>query len=267
MKGREAGEPARKNITETERMKKSPLSNMVSTIAMHLFVLVLPSAVIAAPLYDTFGPLDEATFGGTGIPNDEVAISSQFSNGESLITVAMSATQRYNNPALTNDGAGTYFAGAGSNIPPGTTDEGALWNFNYYINIDSTTETLADYDITIFYDFDTAYDNGPAGLGTIDVTSAILGGPAPTTTTLVEDSQNLMFNFLATGVPGIVDAPAGSFDPNALGEYNFGIEVSQSDWGVENVRMDVQVVPVPAAVWLFGSGLIGLVGIARRKQV
>jgi hypothetical protein len=26
------------------------------------------------------------------------------------------------------------------------------------------------------------------------------------------------------------------------------------------------VVPVPAAVWLFGSGLIGLIGIARRKR-
>lgn len=26
------------------------------------------------------------------------------------------------------------------------------------------------------------------------------------------------------------------------------------------------VVPVPAAVWLFGSGLIGLIGIARRKK-
>ena len=26
------------------------------------------------------------------------------------------------------------------------------------------------------------------------------------------------------------------------------------------------VVPIPAAVWLFGSGLIGLIGIARRKQ-
>ena len=25
-------------------------------------------------------------------------------------------------------------------------------------------------------------------------------------------------------------------------------------------------VPVPAAVWLFGSGLLGLVGVARRKQ-
>ncbi|MDX2486916.1 MAG: VPLPA-CTERM sorting domain-containing protein, partial [Gammaproteobacteria bacterium] len=26
------------------------------------------------------------------------------------------------------------------------------------------------------------------------------------------------------------------------------------------------VVPVPSAVWLFGSGLIGLVGVARRKR-
>lgn len=30
---------------------------------------------------------------------------------------------------------------------------------------------------------------------------------------------------------------------------------------------DVSSVPVPAAVWLFGSGLIGLIGFARRKKV
>ena len=35
-----------------------------------------------------------------------------------------------------------------------------------------------------------------------------------------------------------------------LGQY--GIEISQ--------------VPVPAAVWLFGSGLIGFVGVARRRK-
>ncbi|MEN8106895.1 MAG: VPLPA-CTERM sorting domain-containing protein, partial [Pseudomonadota bacterium] len=26
------------------------------------------------------------------------------------------------------------------------------------------------------------------------------------------------------------------------------------------------IIPIPAAVWLFGSGLIGLVGMARRKH-
>ena len=29
--------------------------------------------------------------------------------------------------------------------------------------------------------------------------------------------------------------------------------------------VDLQPIPVPAAVWLFGSGLLGLVGVARRR--
>ncbi|MGD8630956.1 MAG: VPLPA-CTERM sorting domain-containing protein [Gammaproteobacteria bacterium] len=35
-------------------------------------------------------------------------------------------------------------------------------------------------------------------------------------------------------------------------------------WDVNS--FNTTVVPVPAAVWLFGSGLIGLAGVARRKQ-
>ena len=35
--------------------------------------------------------------------------------------------------------------------------------------------------------------------------------------------------------------------------------------GVALVR-DVSLVPVPAGVWLFGSGLVGLIGVARRKK-
>ena len=30
--------------------------------------------------------------------------------------------------------------------------------------------------------------------------------------------------------------------------------------------INASAVPVPAAVWLFGSGLLGLVGVARRKK-
>jgi hypothetical protein len=39
-------------------------------------------------------------------------------------------------------------------------------------------------------------------------------------------------------------------------------------WGVEGVATTATatVVPVPAAVWLFGSGLLGLVGIAKRRR-
>ena len=39
-------------------------------------------------------------------------------------------------------------------------------------------------------------------------------------------------------------------------------DVSFGSWAVHSGS----VVPVPAAVWLFGSGLLGLIGIARRKK-
>ena len=35
--------------------------------------------------------------------------------------------------------------------------------------------------------------------------------------------------------------------------------------GIDNFTIDS--VPLPAAVWLFGSGLLGLIGIARRKKL
>lgn len=43
--------------------------------------------------------------------------------------------------------------------------------------------------------------------------------------------------------------------------FNAGLEVMGSTLGV-----DLQPVPVPAAVWLFGSGLVGLAAIARRRS-
>jgi hypothetical protein len=37
-------------------------------------------------------------------------------------------------------------------------------------------------------------------------------------------------------------------------------------WASDSITLQVSAVPIPAAVWLFGSGLLGLVGIARRKK-
>jgi len=42
--------------------------------------------------------------------------------------------------------------------------------------------------------------------------------------------------------------------------------VTQGLATLENATLDVTAVPIPAAVWLFGSGLLGLVGVARRKK-
>jgi hypothetical protein len=236
-------------------------------------VLVSPTAK-ATPIYDMFGALPDATFGGMGIPNNEVAVGSQFVDGNVLITIAMSATQRYSNPALTNDGAGTYFATTGSNT--GGNNEspttGALWNWNYYMKVEGingATPVLADYQIDMYYDFNPGFDTPIGSLGVINVTNVLLANsPAAT---IAQDSQNLMFGFLASSVPGFITAPGGSFDPDAVGEYNFGIQVSKDGWGVETVAMDVQVtggppIPEPGSIVLLGAGVAALFVIRRRRR-
>ena len=42
--------------------------------------------------------------------------------------------------------------------------------------------------------------------------------------------------------------------------------ISDYSWDNVSIMADVNAVPVPAAAWLFGSGLLGLVGVARRKK-
>ena len=135
------------------RYKKNP-SLQFSIALIATFAILPATATLATPIYDTFGPLDGATFGGTGIPTTEVAISSQFVDGDVEITVAMSATQRYSNPVVTNDGAGTYFATTGSNFGGAgeSPTEGAHWNFNYYIKLEGyngATPKLADYQLNL----------------------------------------------------------------------------------------------------------------------
>jgi hypothetical protein len=51
-----------------------------------------------------------------------------------------------------------------------------------------------------------------------------------------------------------------------LSECYSGCLESVSGYGISTQFVGATVVPVPAAVWLFGSGLLGLIGVARRKE-
>jgi hypothetical protein len=54
-----------------------------------------------------------------------------------------------------------------------------------------------------------------------------------------------------------------NFDGGEQRSFNKTVDVLYA-WAVHDG--DVSAVPIPATAWLFGSGLLGLVGIARRKK-
>jgi len=96
-------------------------------------------------------------------------------------------------------------------------------------------------------------------------------GPAPlavttlNTSTLCIPGIDCIGNALSGGMPFTDDGIGGS--PMVDAPFP-GINVN-FDIGSGNslTVLSVSSVPVPAAVWLFTSGIIGLIGLARRKKV
>ena len=54
---------------------------------------------------------------------------------------------------------------------------------------------------------------------------------------------------------------------NSYGWPSFDVVLDNASAVTVSSLPDLAPVPVPAAAWLFGSGLVGLVGVARRKNV
>jgi hypothetical protein len=86
-----------------------------------------------------------------------------------------------------------------------------------------------------------AFDSSGTSLGSITAMVATAGHNGQTD----EDSFFGVIN--SAGVSSIF-----------ISNFSGGIEVDHLQYGLN-------AVPVPAAFWLFGSGLLGLVGVARRK--
>ncbi|HEX3800116.1 MAG TPA: hypothetical protein VH413_15590 [Verrucomicrobiae bacterium] len=225
----------------------------------------------------SFGPLPEATFNPTGAntgnPNNAVE-STTYGAGEEAFTLGLAAQQRYTNPALQNNGAGTYFATTGANVQGTPPTLGSLWNVDFYINVFGPTSAggLSGFTFKLFYDFDPAANTPKSQLGFINLNAANIATGGSATTKTLQDSENLDFNFFATPVSGVVAPPTGvtSFDPNAPGEYSFILEADDASTGAEltevDITVDVSSVPdVSATAPLLALALGGL-GMFRRRQ-
>lgn len=70
--------------------------------------------------------------------------------------------------------------------------------------------------------------------------------------------------FSSTSLPNTLDMTQAI---PALTSMKLRFNVDDSVYyGLDITSASISTVPVPATVWLFGSGLIGLIGIARRKK-
>ncbi len=233
------------------------MSTRIRNLGILACALGVASIATAAPItatFTTFGALPGATFGGTGIPNNAVAITT---SGE--LTLGLTATQRFGAPALTNNGAGVFTAQAGvSADAPSPADPYALWNFGFYI----AGSTAAQYSFRLFYDFDPAADTEQAEHGR---TLA----PAGAVTSTSQGSWNLGMNFLELGAPIVEDTPlVPSFDPRVAGQYSFALVAYSSDEELARtaIVVNVNAVPVPEPTSLALAGLaLAALGLGRRR--
>ena len=94
---------------------------------------------------------------------------------------------------------------------------------------------------------------------------------APSSTLEIYDTNGVvLLSSIVAGYSG-TDALETYFVSSISGISGFSIATTslstlEGNTAIDNVIVTTTVVPVPAAVWLFGSGLIGLIGFARRKK-
>ena len=170
---------------------------------------------------------------------------------------------------LTIDGSGNFF----TDVFESGTDTGYLQNGVYNLDANFNGDgTFSDGSISITYN------------GTFDLTGSAVGDNFTSGTALIADLAD--FGFSGTGAAGAFEFTytnisgdllafftdlndvggiiAGTFDQAPVtGDWDSNMSFQGDFAATSNVDT---FVPVPAAVWLFGSGLLGLAGFARSRR-
>ena len=131
----------------------------------------------------------------------------------------------------------------------------AHFDFGYFGPVDAYTRGDVEYDVNLG---GLQFPAAPTG----DASGSTINMDMSAWTAYWNGTEFNQGNNAATGT---YDAVTGAYELT-WGSYISG-GAFDGQTGYWKINGTASVVPVPAAVWLFGSGLLGLVGVARRRKV
>jgi len=258
-------------------MKKSHLLGAVCAYSL----TIISSTASAALLYDQ-NVTPEVIFGSGNI-NGSFTVD-QSNNAE----LGLRAKLRYDATGqpqniFNSNGDGTYSFDAG--VAPTQSSPTAIWSFEWSINSDLSGSAGRNLDALTYV---LGIDSNPGVAQTWSTFDPINVADPDWFDHSIGDNTTLNgAGVEATDRASYLDLIANnnvaqnswkahwfmpiSFDPTVDGQYDYYLAAFNGSTQLARTEMSVivgagAVVPVPAAVWLFGSGLLGLVGMARRKK-
>lgn len=170
----------------------------------------------------------------------------------------------------------SVFGTVGNSLPVGSaaTNEGVA-NAGTYSNSKTEFDANETYGIQLYQGTTTSAPqlllyNVKGANNATDIISAITNPYSLSITRSVSEANNGV-EFSISGLAASGALPAFSFanPANLLIRFSAGSSDTNttSTAAEDSSLLQMQVVPVPAAAWLFGSGLVGLLAAARKRQL